>query len=184
VIIVAVAEAELDVIADVDLVRTAAAVNQPDFFQRGPGGYPAGPCPQADVGVALPLLPGERGEQDAGLVVVEDGGAGGVAQGTALCPREDVQSGCDGPGSGRDAPQRQRAAKIRIVLGGGDGARGARQRPAQGAGELVGGQRGSGGGERGQHDEGVGSPVRRPASEETARTLDMIRVGLLTPGWV
>ena len=61
--------------------------------------------------------------------------------------------------SGGTAPQRQRAAEIGVVLGGGDGGRGARQLPFQGAGELVGGQRGPGGGERGQHGERVGSPV-------------------------
>src|SRR5260370_39650290 len=37
--------------------------------------------------------------------------------------------------------------------------RGARQPPSQGAGELGGGQRGPGGGERGQHGEGVDVPV-------------------------
>src|SRR5256885_8411070 len=48
-------------------------------LERGLGGAPAGLCPQAGVGIALPILPGgERGEQDAGLVVVEGGGAGGV----------------------------------------------------------------------------------------------------------
>ena len=50
--------------------------------------------------VVLPFLPdGERGEQDAGLVVVEDGGAGGVAQGAVLRLGEDVQPRRDGPGS-------------------------------------------------------------------------------------
>ena len=39
----------------------------------------------------------------------------------------------------RRAPERQRAAEAGVVLGGGDGRRSTRQRPAQGAGELVGG---------------------------------------------
>jgi hypothetical protein len=65
----------------------------------------------------LPLLPdGERGEQDAGLIVVEDDGAGDIAQGPALRLGEDVQPRRDDPGLGRDAPQRQRAAEIRAVL--------------------------------------------------------------------
>ena len=84
-----------------------------------------------------------------------------VSRRARRCPSsgEDVQPRRDGPGFGRDAPQRQRAAEIGVVLGGGDGGRGARQLPAQGAGELVGGQRGPGGGERGQHGQRVGSPV-------------------------
>ena len=125
---------------------------------------------QAGVGVALPLLPG--GEQDAGLVVVEDCGAGGVAQGAALRLGEDVQAWCDGPGFRRDAPQRQRPAEIGVVLGGGDGGRGARQLPSQGSGELVGGERGPGSGERGQHGERVGSQVLPPTSPGTGRRCD------------
>jgi hypothetical protein len=50
-----------------------------------------------------------------------------------------------------------------VVLGGGDGGRRARQLPFQGAGGLVGGERGPGGGQRGQHGEGVGPPVRAAA---------------------
>jgi hypothetical protein len=61
--------------------------------------------------------------------------------------------------SGRDAPQRQRAAEVGVVLGGGDGGRGARQLPSQGSGELVGGERGPGGGQGGQHCDGVGPLV-------------------------
>ena len=44
-------------------------VDQAGFLERGLGGCPAGLCPQIGVGAALPG--GERGEQDAGLVVVE-----------------------------------------------------------------------------------------------------------------
>jgi hypothetical protein len=109
--VVAVAEAELYVVAEVGFVRAVDAVDQSGFLERGLGGGPAGPCPQIGVGDALPLLPdGERGEQDAGLVVVEEGGAGGVGQGAALRLGENVGSGYDGPGSGRDAPQRQQAS--------------------------------------------------------------------------
>jgi hypothetical protein len=145
VVVVAVAEAESDVVADVDLVRAVAAVDQAGFLGRGSGG-PAGLCPQIGVGVALPG--GDRGEQDAGLVVVEAGGASGVAQGAALRPGEDVQAGCDGPGFGRDPLQRQRAAEVGVVLGGGDGGRGVRQLPSQAAGQLLDGQWGPGGGQR------------------------------------
>lgn len=53
----------------------------------------------------------------------------------------------------------RRAAEVGVVLGGGEGGRGARQLPSQAAGEVVGGERGPGGGEHGQHGEGVGSPV-------------------------
>jgi hypothetical protein len=157
VVVVAVAEAESDVVADVDLVRAVDAVDQAGLFERGLGAGPAGLCPQAGVGVGLPG--GERGEQDAGLVGVEDGGAGGVAQGAALRLGEEVQARCDGPGFGRDAPQRQRAAEVGMVLGGGDGGRGTRQLASQAAGELVGGERDPGGGERGQRGERVGELV-------------------------
>jgi hypothetical protein len=50
VVIVAVAEAELDVVADVDFARAAAAVNQAGFLEGGPGGSPAGPGSQAGRG--------------------------------------------------------------------------------------------------------------------------------------
>src|SRR6266568_6941437 len=80
--VVAVAEAEPDVVADVDPVRAGAAVDQAGFLERGLGAGPAGLCPQHGVGVALPG--GERGEQDAGLALVEVGGAGGIAQDAAL----------------------------------------------------------------------------------------------------
>jgi hypothetical protein len=133
-VVVAVAEAEQDV-ADVDFARAAAAVDQAGFLERGLGGGPAGPGTQAGVGVALPLLPGrERGELDAGLVVVEDGGAGDIAQGAALRVGEDVQPRCDGPGFRRDPPQRQRAAQAGVVLGGRDGGRGARPAASPGRG--------------------------------------------------
>ena len=97
VVVVGVAEAGSDVVADVDFVRAAAAVDQAGFLERGLGGGPAGLCPQAGVVAALLFLPdGERGEHDAGLVVVEDGGAGGVAQGAVLRLGEDVQPRRDG----------------------------------------------------------------------------------------
>jgi hypothetical protein len=63
VVVVAVAEAESDVVADVDFVRAVDAVDQAGFLERGFGGGPAGLCPQIGVGVALPG--DERGEQDA-----------------------------------------------------------------------------------------------------------------------
>jgi hypothetical protein len=127
VIVVAVAEAEFDVVADVDVVRAVDAVDQAGLLERGLGvGGPAGLGPQAGPGAGL--AGGERGEQDAGLVVVEGGGAGGVAQGAALRRGEDVEPGRDGPGFEWDAPQRQRATEAGVVLGGGDSGCGARQR--------------------------------------------------------
>jgi hypothetical protein len=71
----------------VDFVRAVDAVEQAGFQEFGFGGGPAGLCPQIGVGGALP------GRQDAGLVVVEDGGAGEMAQGAAPRLGEDVQVG-------------------------------------------------------------------------------------------
>src|SRR2546429_3801027 len=56
VVIVAVAEAEFDVVADVDFVLAGDAVDQAGLLERGLGGGPAWLCPQIGVGIALPLL--------------------------------------------------------------------------------------------------------------------------------
>src|ERR1017187_5201708 len=51
--VVAVAEAELDVVADVDSVRAVAAVDQAGLFERGFGAGPAGLRAETGVGIAL-----------------------------------------------------------------------------------------------------------------------------------
>jgi hypothetical protein len=66
VVVVGVAEAGSDVVADVNLVRAVAAVDRAGFPECGFGGGSAGPGAQLGVGVVLPG--GERGEQvDCGV---------------------------------------------------------------------------------------------------------------------
>jgi hypothetical protein len=64
-----------------------------------------------------------------------------MAQDAALRLGEDVQAGCDGSGSGRDAAQRQRAAGAGLSWAAALAAVVRGSRHSRGVGELAGGER-------------------------------------------
>jgi hypothetical protein len=154
--VVAVAEAELDGVADVHLVRAVAAVDQAGFLERGFCAGPAGLCPEIGVDGALPG--GERRQQDPGLVFTE-GGSPVVSRRARRCASvRTSRRGVTVPVSGgtrrsASGPPRSGSSWAAATVAT------ARQLPSQGAGELVRGERGPGGGGHGEHGEGIGPPV-------------------------